>query len=211
MITIAESPDVVPFPAPAQTLEESGLTAGPHPAADAEVAALRRRADRHRPVAPARAGVPGHCSGARAPEGTASDCDRRRRLRRRRLVPLPDYRRRPHPRGAVPGNQSLRRRRPGAARAVPGVHERLPRGRPARRDPRARAAGVLAPRHQRRGARSARAGDQCRTLDVRLRPSGERQDGHLGGHSQPARRRDCDPARAGSRGQHRPALRSGES
>ena len=150
MITIAESPRRRSVPGSGTDAGGVGTLARPRPAAHAEVAALRRRADRHRAVAAPRAGVPGHCSGARAPEGTAPDCDRRRRLRRRRLVPLPDHRRRPHPRGAVPGDQPLRRRRAGAARAVPGLPERLPRGGAAGRHARARAAGVLASRHQRR-------------------------------------------------------------
>ena len=211
MITIAESPRRRSVPGSGTDARGVGTLARPHPAAHAEVAALRRRADRHRPVAASRAGVPGHCSGARAPEGTASDCDRWRRLRRRRFVPLPDHRRRPHPRGAVPGDQPLRRRRAGTARAVPGLPERLPRGGPARRHARARSSSVLASRHQRPGPRPARTGDQCRPLDVRLRPSRKRQDRHLAGHPQPARRRDRHPARDRGRRQHHPVVRSRQS
>ena len=43
-------------------------------------------------------------------------------------------------------------------------------------------------------------GDQRGPLDVRLRSAGQRQDGHLAGDSEAARRRDRDSARDRSRG-----------
>ena len=55
-------------------------------------------------------------------------------------------------------------------------------------DARRRTQCVLAPGHQPEGDGPARPRGQRRPLDVRLRPSRQRQDGHLAGHPQPARR-----------------------
>ena len=211
MITIAESSDVVPFPAAAQTLEASGLTVdlilqltlkSLHFAGELTGTDLSRRLGLEFPViAPALELLKGQHQIAIVGGGFVGGASYRYRITDAGRTRAALFLETSHYVGAAPV----------PARAVPGVHERLPRGSPTRRHARARASGVFAPRDQRRCPRSARAGDQRRTLDVRLRPSGERQDGHLGSHPQPARRRDRDPARARSRGQHRPALRSGES
>ena len=57
-------------------------------------------------------------------------------------------------------------------------------------------------------ARPARPGRERGPLAVRLRPSRQRQDRHLAGDPQPARRRHLDSARDRRRRQHHPRLRS---
>ena len=83
--------------------------------------------------------------------------------------------------------------------------------RAARGDAQPGSPGLLASGHQRSRARPARARDQRRAFDVRLRAAGKRQDGHLAGDPQPARRRHRDPARARDRRPDRSPLRSGQS
>ena len=69
---------------------------------------------------------------------------------------------------------------------------------------------VRAPGDQRQGPRPARARNQRRPLDVRLRTARKRQDGHFTGDPVAARRRDRHPPRARSGGQHHPAVRPGQ-
>ena len=116
----------------------------------------------------------------------------------RGVVPLPHHRRRAHARGAVPRDEPVRRRGAGAVRAVPALHARFREDGAADRHARPRPRGVLAPGRQPAGARPARPGDQRRPLDVRLRPARQRQDGHLAGDPQAARRRRS-PSRTRSR------------
>ena len=85
--------------------------------------------------------------------------------------------------------------------------QRLEEGGAAHRDAQPPSRGLSASRARAARARSARPGDQCRPLAVRLRPARQRQVGDLAGDSQPARRRHRDSARAGGRGADRPAVR----
>ncbi len=211
MITIAEHRDVVPFPAPAQTLAESGLSLdlvlqltlkSLHFAGELTGTDLSRRLGLEFPViAPALeflkgqqliAIVGGGFVGGASYRYGITDAGRTRS-------------------GAVPRDQPLRRRRAGTARAVPDLSECLPRGGPAGRHARARSSSVLPSRHQRQGPRPARPGDQCRPLDVRLRSSRKWQDRHLAGHPHAARRRHRHPARDRGRRPHHPVVRSRQS
>ena len=123
------------------------------------------------------------------------------------VVSIPNHRRRPNPSGDLSGAQSIRRLRAGPARAICGVPARLEERRASHSDAQPGPRRLSASCHRTTCARSARPGDQCRTLAVRLRPSWQRQVGHLTGDSQPARRRHRDSACAGGRRADRAAVR----
>ena len=152
-----------------------------------------------------------HRAGTDAHQVAAPGRGRGRRHDRRAVVPLPDHRRGAHAGAAVPRDQPLRRRRAGAPRRSTKRYMAEYKQRRRDRDARPRAPGIRAPRHQRSRDGPARARDQRRPLDVRLRASGQRQDGHLAGDPETARRRHPHPACARDRGRHRPALRPGHA
>ena len=199
MTITADCTDVVPFPASAADARGDRTHARPDPAARAEDAALRGRADRDRAVPPLGLEFPGHCS-------RRSICSRRSsRLRSSAAVSSAA-------RHIATGSRDAGRTR--AALFLESSHYvgvapvplaqyqaymhayRAAAPRVATQD---ESAGLLPPRHQRARPRPARAGDQRRPFDVRLRPARQRQDGHLAGDSQPARRGHRDPARARGR------------
>ena len=188
-IMTASCTEVVPFPAAPQSLEETGIPLdlilqlalkSLHFAGELSGTELSP---------PPRARVSRHPAGARPAQGPAADFDRRRRDRRRRVVSLPDQRCRTSTGGPVSRKQPLRRRRAGPARAVPGLHARptVPPRLASRRAKVRRAFSHLVISDAR--ARPARAGDQRRAFDVRVRAARKRQDGDLAGDSQPARGR----------------------
>ena len=137
MITAEQTASLSDLPAP-EIARRGRALARPDHAARAEDAALRRRADRHRAGAAARAAVPRHRAGARR-------IKQQHQVRDRRAArwAAPSYRYRitdagRDARDAVPRAEPLRRRRAGAARAVPA--RTWTRSRPPRRTRSTRAA-----------------------------------------------------------------------
>ena len=208
MIT-AEQPPTLELPAP-KTLERGRAVARPDHAAGPQDAALRRRADRHRAGAPARPAVPRHRAGGgrRASSSTTSTSPAARSAATPTGIASPT---------------------PGRTRAMLFLEQSHYVGVapvPLAQYQRYMAAFKAAAPHQVTRAEVRKAfshlvisqrvldqlgpGRQRRPLDVRLRPARQRQDGHLAGHPQPARRRHPHSARARGRGQHHPLLRPGE-
>ena len=119
---------------------------------------------RHRDCAPPRRRILGDRAGARFRQASAPVRNRRRRRHRRTHVSLSDYGQRPPARDAVPREQSVCRRRAGAARAVRGVSRGVSQCRAAIDYSRTRARGVLASRAERARARSGRARRSARRI-----------------------------------------------
>ena len=116
------------------------------------------------------------------------------------VVPLPHHRRGPQQRDAVPREQPLRRRRAGAARAVPRLHDGVRQRRAAERSTREQVRNAFS--HlvlSDRVLDQLGPGRQRRPLAVRLRPARKRQDGHLAGDRNLLDGDIAHPARARSR------------